>query len=80
MTNRLKTIRSEIDRIDRNLKILLSKREKLIKRIGKLKKLHNLKIEDKTREKKVLKNIKSPFVKKTFKTILTASKSIQKQI
>jgi len=73
-------MRSEIDGIDRKLKILLSKREKLVKNIGKLKKLHNLKIKDKTREKKILKNIKSPFIKKTFKTILSASKSLQKQI
>jgi len=80
MTNRLKTIRSEIDRTDRSLKILLSKREKLIKKIGKLKKLHNLKIEDKTREKKILKSIKSKFTKKIFKTILSASKALQKQI
>ena len=80
MKNRLETIRSEIDGIDGKLKILLSKREKLVKNIGKLKKLRNLKIEDKTREKKILKGIKSPFVKKTFKTILSASKSIQKQI
>lgn len=80
MEKHLKTIRSEIDKIDRKLKTLLSKREKLIKKIGKLKKLHNLKIEDRTREKKILKDIKSPFVKKTFKTILSASKALQKQI
>lgn len=80
MKKHLKTMRAEIDEIDRKLKTLLLKREKLIKRVGKLKKLHNLKIEDKTREKKILKSIKSPFVKKTFKTILTTSKSIQKQI
>lgn len=80
MKNRLETIRLRVDKTDRKLKILLLKREKLIKNIGKLKKLHNLKIEDKTREKKILKGIKSSFVKKTFKTILTASKSIQKQI
>lgn len=80
MKKYLKTIRTEIDKTDRKLKTLLSKREKLIKKLGKLKKLHNLKIEDKTREKKILKNIKSPFVKKTFKTMLTASKSLQKQI
>jgi chorismate mutase len=80
MKKNLKNLRTEIDKIDRNLKILLLKREKLIKKIAKLKKASNLKIEDRTRENKILKKIKSPFVKKTFKTIISASKDVQKRI
>lgn len=80
MKKNLKNLRTEIDKIDKKLKILLLKREKLIKKTAKLKKALNLKIEDKTRENKILKKIKSPFVKKTFKTIISASKDVQKRI
>lgn len=80
MKKNLKNLRIEVNKIDKRLKILLLKREKLVKKIAKFKKTSNLKIEDKAREKKILKNIKSPFVKKIFKTIISASKSLQKQI
>jgi len=80
MKKNLKNLRIEVDKIDKKLKALLLKREKIIKKIGKFKETANLKIEDKGREKRIFKNIRNSFVKKIYKAIISASKSLQKRI
>jgi len=80
MCQEVKKIRKGIDKIDKKLKEFLGKREELVKEIGKLKKKYNLEIKDKNREKEILSDIKSPFVKKVFKKIIESSKSLQSRL
>jgi len=77
MTKRLVTLRSKIDKIDKKLEKYLLKREKIAKEIGKTKKELGLPIQNSEREKEVLSKIESPYVKKIFEHIITASKEIQ---
>lgn len=54
-------LRNKIDSIDQDLLRLLDKRAQIVKRVGELKKLQNLKIHDPHREKEILeKIIKAP--------------------
>jgi len=80
MHQELENSRKRIDKIDKKLKELLLKREQLVKKIGLLKKAHDLKIADKNREKSILCEIKSPYVKKIFKQIVEISKSLQSRL
>jgi|GEM_PF-6208911 len=77
MTKVLDRTRKKIDKIDLKLQKYLSKRELLIKKIKKIKKTNNIKTEDPVREREILKNIKSLYVKKIFKSIIKISKEIQ---
>lgn len=74
MRKELLKLRKNIDLVDSKIKKNLKKRGVLIKKIKKLKKKYNLKIEDKTREREILRKIKNPFVKKIYKEILKRSK------
>lgn len=78
MTKVLDRTRKKIDRIDLKLQKYLSKREVLIKKIKKIKKTNDIKIEDPVREREILKKIKSLYVKKIFKSIIKISKEIQR--
>ena len=80
MHQEVENLRKRIDKIDKKLKELLGKREVLVKEIGLSKKKHNLKIEDKNREKDLLSDTESPYVKKIFKQIIEASKSLQSRL
>jgi chorismate mutase len=77
MQKDLQKTRKEIDAVDEKLKKYIEKREKLIKKVKKIKDKLNLKIQDKNREQKILKRMKSPFVKKVFKEILKHSRKAQ---
>jgi len=77
MTKVLDRTRKKIDKIDLKLQKYLSKREVLIKKIKKIKKTNDIKIEDPVREREILKKIKSLYVKKIFKSIIKISKEIQ---
>ncbi|HPU94973.1 MAG TPA: chorismate mutase [Candidatus Gracilibacteria bacterium] len=78
MTKVLDRTRKKIDKIDLKLQKYLSKREVLIKKIKKIKKTNDIKIEDPVREREILKKIKSLYVKKIFKSIIKISKEIQR--
>jgi chorismate mutase len=74
----LKKLRKEIDKIDRALLKILAKRFKITRKIGFYKKANKLKIQDKKREKEILKerihlsrklNLDQNLVEKIFKQI-----------
>lgn len=77
MTKTLSSLRAKIDKIDKKLQKHLLKREKIVRKIGEIKKIQSVKIENKTREKEILSKIESPYVKKIFQHIITESKEIQ---
>lgn len=52
-------LRKKVDKIDLKLLKTLSKRNSLASKIKKIKKENKIKLEDKTREKIILKNLKS---------------------
>ena len=78
MRKDLQMYRKKIDKIDKKLQKYLGKREILIKKIGEIKKKNKIKVSDKTREKEVLGKIKSPYIKKIFKSIIEISKASQR--
>lgn len=80
MHNKLEKLRKRINKIDKKLKKNLRKREELIMKAAVIKKGLNLKIEDKKREREILKDIKSPFIKKIFKEIIQISKILQSRL
>jgi chorismate mutase len=71
----LKKIRSEIDKIDYKIIKLLEKRLELASKTIKYKK----KVLDKKREEKILKKIKSNYIKDIYLTIFKNSKKIISQ-
>jgi len=79
MKKNIKIYRSEINIIDKSLIKLLSKREKIAKKIGKLKSIQKIDITDKKREKEIFKKTKSKFVKSVFIQIIKSSKKLQKR-
>lgn len=54
----LQAWRKKLDRIDHKLVKLLFKRDEITKQIGKYKKTKNMPVQDKKREKEVIKNRK----------------------
>jgi chorismate mutase len=52
-------LRKKVDKIDLKLLKTLSKRNKLTSKIKKIKQKNKIQLEDKTREKTILKNLKS---------------------
>jgi chorismate mutase len=83
----IKSLRKEIDKVDKKVISLISKRLKLVEKIGKEKKKLNLNIKDKKREEEVLKNllkeadknkISRNLIKRLFKEIILESRKIQK--
>jgi chorismate mutase len=84
---KLNTLRSEIDKIDVSLLVLLHNRLVIVKKIGKIKKKNGVKIVDKDREKEIINqliqkgvvlSIEKGFIKKIFKIIIKESKMVQK--
>lgn len=78
MFKELEKLRRKIDKIDKKMKKLLLKREKIVKKIGIIKKELMIPIEDKERENQVLANIESDYLRKIYKEIIEASKGLQK--
>lgn len=83
----LKQKREEIDKIDREIIGLLAKRFSIAKEIAKIKKSHNLPIQNKEREEEVIQkaveNLKEKgydekeFVKTIYTAIIKKSKEVQ---
>ncbi|MEK7673344.1 MAG: chorismate mutase [Patescibacteria group bacterium] len=74
----LDQIRGKIDKIDQKLDMLLQKRANLVFKLKKIKKIAKIPVEDKKREAEILSKFDSKYVKTVFKTILSASKILQK--
>jgi monofunctional chorismate mutase len=83
----IKDLRKEIDKVDKKIISLISKRLKLAEKIGKEKKKLSLTIKDKKREEEILKNllreadknkISKELIKRLFKEIILESRKIQK--
>lgn len=80
MTKELQKLRKQIDKIDKKIKKQLSKRELLVKEVGKTKKQLGLELEDLEREAKVLTGLGENYVGKIYKKIIEESKNIQKHL
>lgn len=87
MDKRITELRKIMDKIDKDIINLISRRLKTAKSIGKIKKQTSIKILDTNREKIVLDNIakntkkkalNEEFTKKLFKDIIKESKKVQK--
>ncbi|MFA7314400.1 MAG: chorismate mutase [Candidatus Magasanikbacteria bacterium] len=84
---KIKCLRKKIDCVDKNILELLSRRFALTDKIGKIKKLENMTVEDKNREVEILKkynelseklNLDKKFVYNFLQLILQESKIRQK--
>ena len=75
--------RTEIDNIDQQLMLLLSKRFDLSIEIGDIKKQENIQVLDGNREQIILDKVSnfshSPQIKEIYKTIMEQSKSLQRK-
>jgi len=87
MSKEIQNFRKQINKIDNQILYLLNKRTKISRAIGRYKKQNNLKIQDKIREKQLIKNIKQKaekynlnkkYINQLFKLILKNSRDIQK--
>lgn len=79
----IKKYRDKIDNIDKKIAILIDKRLEVVRKISIIKKNNKLKIEDKKREKDVLKNVMhytryKKEIKKIYKQIIKISKMLQR--
>lgn len=83
---KLENIRKDIDKIDKQILILLKKRHTLSRKIGLLKKRTSIPITDKNRENSILKTykkrgkklgLKEKDITRIFKIILNSSKEVQ---
>lgn len=86
---KLEKLRAEINKIDKDIVLLLGRRFKLVKKVASFKKKNNLLMEDKSREKEVIKKVKqvgsdigvdSAWLTKVFRLIIKESKKEQKTI
>lgn len=86
---KLEEIRTEINKIDRDLVLLIGRRFELVRKIAFIKKRDNLHIEDIKKEKEVIRKIKqlgsrvgvnSILLIKVFRLIIKESKKEQKKI
>ncbi|PIN89073.1 hypothetical protein COU57_06625 [Candidatus Pacearchaeota archaeon CG10_big_fil_rev_8_21_14_0_10_32_14] len=81
MQIRLKEERKKIDKIDRNLIILLDQQAEIALRVGKIKTQNNFAIQDLSREKQVLEKTSLArnklFVENIFKIFIHESKIMQ---
>lgn len=86
---KLNTLRNEIDQLDRRMFLLLKKRFFLVKKIGKIKAIHNLPIIQKNRLNAMLKQhlkqnkklkLDSEFIESLIRLIHRESVKIQKLI
>jgi chorismate mutase len=80
MTKELQKLRNKITKIDNKIKSQLSKREDLVKKVGKMKKKLGINIEDLEREADVLTGLGEEYIGKIYKKIIEESKNIQKRL
>ena len=82
----MKEIRKQIDGIDKKVIQILTKRMKLVARLGKLKKKEGLPVQDKKREAEMLKKLEkqaekggldAKFINKIYKDIFKESRRVQ---
>lgn len=80
----LELMRKEIDEIDRRLLVLFKERLEVSKKIGLLKKKHNMKIFDPQREQKIIDNgtqnvneDEKIYIEKFLRNLMDISKEIQ---
>ena len=73
----IEKIRKEINKIDEKIINLLKQRKEKVIFIGKVKKIKNLPIADKNREKEILSSLDSDYEKNIYKNILTESRKLQ---
>lgn len=73
----IQKVRKEITEIDRNILILLKKRQEKAKLIGDIKKSKNMPVFDKNREKEILDSLDNDFEVEIFKKILSESRKLQ---
>lgn len=73
----LNKIRTEIDRIDKEIIVLIRKRAEKAKKIGETKRKLKLKIENKEREEEIQNKLKTEYEKNIFKKIIEESRKIQ---
>jgi chorismate mutase len=88
MKTDLNSLRKEIDKIDREIINQLSKRIKIIKKIGDYKKRNKLRVYSPEREKEIItkikkfaasKNINKALIEKIYKNILNQAREIQRK-
>ena len=79
MKNQLESLRKQIDEIDESIIILLSKRMKIVGKVGLLKKKQNIPVLDSARWKKVIK-LKKGYIKKIWEIIHHEALKIEKLI
>ena len=77
--NDLESLRKQIDEIDGLIVTLLSKRMKIVGKVGLLKKKQNIPVLDSARWKKVIK-LKKGYVKKIWEIIHDEALEIEKNI
>lgn len=73
----LSTLREEIDNIDAEILDLIRKRALVSAAVGEAKKLSKTAVLDKTREKEILKKLKTPYEVQIFKKIIVESRKLQ---
>ncbi len=87
-TKNINQIRKKIDSIDRKIIMLLSKRFKLVKKIGHFKNLADLPLDNEQRENEILERIGNIIdnpnvedkIKTIYKIIFKLSKEIEKEV
>ena len=84
--NNLKKLRTDIEKIDDNILILLKRRFVLVQKIGAIKSRSRIRINNKERERQIIKRLTNKhkytnkeFITKLYKTIFKYSKNIQKK-
>lgn len=85
MNETIAQLREDIDRIDRQLVELLNRRAAVVIRIGQIKKMEGLQVEDRSREEDIVKlaedSNRGPFSRKAirnlFKVIMSESRKLQ---
>jgi len=78
--DKLQNYRKRIDKIDSKIVILLRKRQKIVKKIGALKKKNKQSIQNKAREQEIFGKLDTDLEKEVFKTIFKESKRAQRHI
>lgn len=85
---KLEKLRTEINKIDKEIVLLLGRRFNLARKVSAFKKINKVSIEDKLREQKIIKKIKilgsnrrvdPSWLTKVFRLIIRESKRIQKE-
>jgi monofunctional chorismate mutase len=70
-------LREDINKIDSKILDLIRKRAKMSVAVGEAKKLSKTPVLDKTREKEILKKLKTPYEIQIFKKIISESRKLQ---